>query len=765
MTPRFPQLAVFTVILALFSCGSEPSRVDQEHDLRPGDSLLDEPARLRVEQLALSSLPAGLPEAAAGVLITRTFLVPPTQWSLSEQPVEDSDLPRHAGPAGDYQRYITRPALRLDLALGDQWLQHAGEPASPHVPPRRRGQDMTRIGDWTGADNRIHFRWDAEAGELHALAQQLPELVEYGYHSTRDSLMAYVETSQPAPADAADLVRRVTLQEVDRPAVLAPAPSVLSASVRPLGDALRVAVGALPLGFADRNGQLVRDDTRSDGTTFAVDVVNAEGATRRVWSRHVVPSEGFVTEEVDLSDFSDELIELRLVTEPGPQGDATADYAVWSELRLAGKPRRAPQRPHVLFIDADTLRADSLGMYGAERPTSPRLDAWAESKAVIYENGSTAANWTLPSTVSMLTGLSVTQHGVREFPRVLTEDAEPLALRLKRAGYETYARTDGGFVNAAFGFHLGFDVFDFNAYPHAEHFQRGWKAELEHLRSRRSERPAFYFLQTYMVHAPYMQDRRFADEEPRYTGPFTETRITQQYHKQVLQGTAPEMTADDWEYLRALYDAGVRRMDDVVMDFLDGAADVFGDEPYVVIFTSDHGEELADHGLFGHGHTLFREQLAVPFVLQFPDGRTGRERAPVSSLDLVPTVLELAGLPVDEHLAGRSLLGTLPQRRLLIAEDDQLTAGQLDGWKLFSGRSNSYGWKHDGQSLFRSSSDPMDAHDVLTEHDDVARGLQDQIDAFHSTHPPRFDTEAAAEAVDPAVVEQLKALGYLGEDG
>ena len=128
-------------------------------------------------------------------------------------------------------------------------------------------------------------------------------------------------------------------------------------------------------------------------------------------------------------------------------------------------------------------------------------------------------------------------------------------------------------------------------------------------------------------------------------------------------------TDEDWRYVNNVYDAGVARMDDVVMAFIEGIEAIFADEPFLLIFSSDHGEEINDHGVFGHAHVLYEEVTRVPLIVHFPEGsRVGRSAEPTSGLDLVPTMLDFAGLERPSYLSGFSLRNELPRDRVRITE-------------------------------------------------------------------------------------------------
>jgi arylsulfatase A-like enzyme len=745
-----PLRAARLALAALLAVACRGSEEPAPRSVAPGATLFDALENLAVADFPASQLPAEMRAPAGEVLRTLVQSVAPEEW-------------HDAGPAPDRpgeHAWGLRPRLRLDLELGRPWLEHDGRVATPrNFTPRLRFEPGDVTG-WKDPETGQFFSWDRGRGALFTQAPERPGPVRFGYELgplSPGRCLEPVLRGLGAPADARALARRATLAAVDRPALLVGTPSRLVTEVELDGvDELRVAVGLLGVGFTWERDQLVRTKSRSDGVTFRVRV-----GDELLWSLSVAEPERWHEATLDLARFRGQRVRLTLETEPGPGGDARDDYALWSGLSFHGAPRRAPAYPHVVLIDVDTLRADRLGLYGAARPTSPRIDAWAAREAIVYEDALSSAAWTLPSTVSMLTGLAVSQHEVRFQRLVLAPELEPVAVRLRAAGYATLARTDGGIVSAAFGFAHGFELFDATKLAREEFERVGWAPELERIRARRSERPLFVFLQTYQVHEPYAPDRRFEDPSQPYGGRFAKDNALQQHVE-----SGPALAPDDWRWLNDTYDAGVRRMDDVVGSFLEGLDEAFGGEPYLVILTSDHGEELGERGRFGHGHTLDQELLHVPLVVRFPGGARGvRETRPVSSLDLVPTILAAAGLEAPAHLPGRALQQELPAQRLRVAEHaDEAFATDFDGWKLLTGTITGYGGPSAFPRLLRPREDPLEAVDRAAADAARVQALEKLLREFLAQYPPRGSAAGVHGELDSGLVDELRGLGYVGDD-
>ena len=327
--------------------------------------------------------------------------------------------------------------------------------------------------------------------------------------------------------------------------------------------------------------------------------------------------------------------------------------------------------PNVVLVSLDTVRADHLSLYGYPRPTSPELDRFA-ADAWVFPESYAAATWTPPSHASMFTGLLPDQHGLRRVAETLAPEAVTAAELLRDAGYATAAITDGGFLDPHWGLAQGFDRYDVTP-------GQPWEGKDAAVVFGRAERwveenrsyPFFLFVHSYEAHQPYDNRGGFADRflDPGYQGSFRD-------EVDVLEDGAL-IDAAELPRVTALYDGGIRRADHFLGRFLRTLRDRGLLETTAVIVTSDHGEELREHGDLEHFlGKVFDEHVRVPLVVRPPGGVPARaERRPataVSGLDLFPTLLDLAGLPAgDPPPPGRSLLAIAeeapdPERTIVI---------------------------------------------------------------------------------------------------
>ncbi|MGD2295350.1 MAG: sulfatase [Candidatus Aminicenantes bacterium] len=315
----------------------------------------------------------------------------------------------------------------------------------------------------------------------------------------------------------------------------------------------------------------------------------------------------------------------------------------------------------VILVSIDTLRADHLGCYGYERPTSPNLDRLAED-STIFLNTFVSSPWTLPSHVSMLTGLHGLNHQVYHGDDRMDPGIMTLAESLKAAGFGTAALTGGGFVSSSYGFSKGFETYndgvgDFFREDSAEFLFRLTEGWLE----RNWDKDFFLFLHTYQTHNPYACPdpfkTMFVEENARWQN------IDLMNFLGGYAGVFDPLSQSERENIVALYDGEIRYTDERLIGALVTKLKDLGiyDQTFLII-TSDHGEEFFDHGGWMHGHSLYNESLKVPLVMKFPSSsyRSNTVHAMVNLVDVMPTILDYwrlntSNLPLD----GQSLIPVL----------------------------------------------------------------------------------------------------------
>src|SRR2546425_2113868 len=292
----------------------------------------------------------------------------------------------------------------------------------------------------------------------------------------------------------------------------------------------------------------------------------------------------------------------------------------------------------VILISVDTLRADRLSCYGSKRAPTPHIDAIARG-GTLFSEVSAQAPLTLPSHVSLLTSTYPFANGIEDNGEQLAPGAVTLATVLKLRGYRTAAFVGGFVLDRRFGLNQGFDVYES---PFDLHREAGrdpgeikrlgadvTQAATQWLREN-SGAPFFLFLHLYDLHTPY---RLPASVQPRSRG----------LDYEAVLGYVDSVLGQFWEFLTQ---QGIASQS-------------------LIVFTSDHGESLGDHGESTHGYFIYQSTLRVPLVIHWPAAAgpfLSRVDEPASLLDVAPTVLQFLGAPKPNQLQGRSLLGLLSQK-------------------------------------------------------------------------------------------------------
>ncbi len=315
----------------------------------------------------------------------------------------------------------------------------------------------------------------------------------------------------------------------------------------------------------------------------------------------------------------------------------------------------SPTRGYIL-ISLDTLSAPHLGAYGNERDTSPFFDRLAE-RGTLFENAYVQYPSTLVSHVSMFTGLYPQEHGVYPPSSVLSPQIATLPEQFQRAGFRTAGFTEAGYVSRDFGFDRGFDEFLSSRDAGPRSAEQTFDHGLDFLRGVGPEDRFFLFLHTYAVHDPYVPP----DEFDRIYWPGAAPEVTDSsgsFLRDVNMGrhqVPPETVA----FYRAQYDAEIRYLDRALEGFVTELEALGLRDDVTLVITSDHGEEFQQHGKLAHSQ-VYPETLHVPLLVVVPGGRGGR-RVPdlVQSIDLAPTLYELAGTDPGGEPSGASLVPLL----------------------------------------------------------------------------------------------------------
>jgi arylsulfatase A-like enzyme len=417
--------------------------------------------------------------------------------------------------------------------------------------------------------------------------------------------------------------------------------------------------------------------------------------------------------------------------------------------------------PNILLISIDALRADHLSSYGYDRLTSPGLDALA-ARGTRFSHAFANTHGTPPSHTTLLSSLYQETHRVGFGNRATTggdhaipDEVELVQEILQRSGWRTVAVTGGGYMSAEFGYARGFDFFS----DRARGVQEGARTLLEALiESGKNDRPVFALLHTYQVHSPYAPPEGFDRLFGEYAGniePTNEALIA-------VQGEADrKLERTDFDYLESLYDGEIRYTDGVLDQLFSDLGEAGFLENTVVIVTSDHGEEFGDHGGLLHGGKLFDELLRVPLIVSGVGIALGVvDPALVSFVDIAPTILSIAGLPVPDSMEGRNLFDRSrstgwAEQKVFAQYGDQLYCVRTPRWKLIHRPRN------DGVQLYDLQRDPGERRNIRKRHPELTLRLLGEIETWRSTRPQLDFAPRLTEELSIEKIEELRALGYV----
>lgn len=461
-----------------------------------------------------------------------------------------------------------------------------------------------------------------------------------------------------------------------------------------------------------------------------------------------------------------------------------SDLAVWRKPVV--RPRHIQGKKNVVLISIDTLRADHLHFMGYRRDTSPNLDKLA-ADSVVFDECFSQAPWTTPSHFSILTGTYPATNGtdhplnlydpqnplmLERSPRHWNPKIPMLAMILRNQGYETAAFTGMGPISASFGFYRGFDSYNETAgsgmkdggrvteFGMSDARRIATKAE-EWVRANR-DRTFFLFVHTFEAHWPYTHDY-FVNKEHIAAGDEMATTV-------------------------ARYDGDIRFADQqfgALLEFLRKQGLM---KNTLIVFVSDHGEELTEgaaHGYglhVGHGHNLFDELLHIPLVFHGLSSATKpvHIKSQVRSIDILPTILADLGVPKPDTIEGASLLPMIHGDEA--ADRPAYSEATTYGPERESLRANGFKYVHrigygtlaapccvnfpltPLNELYDLRKDPGELHDIAGSRPDVLARMEALMNAIRPRPRPttgQGESSSPSVPVSHEVIQSLRSLGYI----
>ncbi len=453
-----------------------------------------------------------------------------------------------------------------------------------------------------------------------------------------------------------------------------------------------------------------------------------------------------------------------------PRAAARAGLATLAAAALVGGAGCAGDRPNVIVVVVDTLRADRVGVAGGRRGLTPFLDSLGES-GVIFPNAYSTSSWTNPAVASLFTSRYPSQHRVTTFESRLADAEETLAERLRAAGWRGLGVVGNFRLTQALGFAQGFDVWFSRLFARkattqqlAQDTIRYYDRHVARFFWRRWQ-PLLLYLQPMEPHAPYDPPAEARRAFARPPGPGTSE--SEAMAKVISIPRWDALSPDEVAYVESLYDAEVAALDARLRRLFTRLRTRGLLDHAIVVVTADHGEEFGEHGGFLHGFALYEESVRVPLIMTGPGLPAGRVvRDEVSLVDVAPTVLELLGLPPEPRFEGRSLLSRLgdgdatdvvlelpPTGSVIDAR--RHSAGLLyDGIKVLATRRS-----REGSEAFDLRHDPAEMHPDPPAIAQEATMLRARLERRRHALATRAGT-AETGVIDAGTRERLRALGY-----
>jgi choline-sulfatase len=411
-----------------------------------------------------------------------------------------------------------------------------------------------------------------------------------------------------------------------------------------------------------------------------------------------------------------------------------------AHVQAAAKDVPRKTKPNVILITIDTVRADHVGCYGAKNIQTPTLDALGRD-GVIFERAISQVPLTWPSHAAILTGLYPFQNGVQDFTgQPLESRFRSVAQAFKQQGYATGAVVSAFVLDRSWGLARGFDFYDDAFSP--EQFlhrdlglvdRRAGKSVTRALAwlKKNPHRPFFFWLHLYDPHSPY--------DPPE---PFRSDYKSHLYDGEIAYADRELGQMIAWLKQNQLYNQSL------------------------IIFLSDHGESLGEHGEHEHGFFVYNATVHIPLIVKPPVGsgiRLGRVSRPVETLAVAPTLLQVAGIhdAIEKQFSSQGLFG---------AAADAADESYSETFYPFS----SFGWSPlhaletthyhyidaPNPELYDLTADPEEKNNLAADQTAVVSVLKDKLKARLQNHP-FTPTQAGSSELSPDALEKLRSLGYV----
>jgi len=418
------------------------------------------------------------------------------------------------------------------------------------------------------------------------------------------------------------------------------------------------------------------------------------------------------------------------------------------------------ERPHVVLIVVDTLRADVLSYRNEQAPPTPHIDALA-AESVVFENAISPSSWTFPAMTSLMTGLTPLQSRSSNIPQYDTVRKPTMAQILRQHGYDTRAIVGNPLLYRPFqvaeGFHR-IETYAVEPFGEGEAWKTGTDGRQEAMHSittrlltdqavhwtrQLTDQPSFLWLHYLDPHDPYLPPREFS--EPIGAGEL-----------------------NDVQTQRRLYQGEVRFIDSEIGRLVDTLKQEGVYDESIIIFTSDHGEEFLEHGEMGHGADLYQEVLHVPMLIRMPGGSARKTVSDyVPSNALLPTLMDLLALAEPSREGWPSSLAPLIEKQDA-SYDHPVVSGanrrREPQWSIvIGGMKYIYREQTDREDVYDLVSDPHERRSLTDPPGDFVAQAREALERHleFAEMTLREEGMSPSRGVDEDLRDRLRALGYV----
>jgi len=395
---------------------------------------------------------------------------------------------------------------------------------------------------------------------------------------------------------------------------------------------------------------------------------------------------------------------------------------------------------HIFLISIDTLSAQHMSLYGYQRNTTPKIASFAKNEALVFNKAWAQGGSTMPSHMSMLTGLFPYRHKLLyNYDIRLSSAIKTLPEILKANGFytEAYFFFKNTMMNPAQGFGRGYDRM-----TSLDVFKKKGAESFRKVLAENKNKKTFYFLHTSSVHDPYIAPEPYASmfikcktkvpAFPEYVAArkikFGDIKGIDKAFTDWNEAWANQFDVNnpkDVECLKGMYDGTIAHIDERLSIFIQDLKDAGIYDSSMIVLTADHGESFGEKGAFYHG-SVWQKDLHVPLIIRYPGVKPAAIDDRVLSVDIVPTILEVTGIKTDAKFDGFSLVpdsdGKIKTHDLAFSAGYAMDSAYDRTWKFVDQ------FRKKKEELYKTSEDPQELNNLIKEYPNEAFRLKAEIE-------------------------------------